>query len=228
MIKRGFTLTEVLVTLAIIGVISALTLPTFVSNAENKANAAKLSSLITDVQTAFTSMLTSEAVLDMEETEFAQQATLNDRTGRLSKYLKLAGNSNNMATFYGTDTIVNKGYTTADNPTFDDIYKVKNGALLFYSMNSLSRPSANVEDLGGSVTDAIGYISIDVNGGAKPNIWGRDVFHFVLGTDGALYPAGGLNYAILVNGDTTKLPCESSNSRGCTAKLIEDDFKVNY
>ena len=42
-----------------------------------------------------------------------------------------------------------------------------------------------------------GHLAIDVNGNAKPNILGRDVFYFRVGYDGVLYPAGSLNYSIL-------------------------------
>ena len=232
--KLGFTLSEVLVTLAIIGVISALTIPTFVSNAENKANAAKLSSLITDVQTAFTNMITSEAVLEMEETEFGQKsadatATTSDRAGELSKYLKLAGSSNNMATFYGTESIVHIGNSASANavtPSFNDIYQVKNGALLFYGIEAKTKASNNAATT--SVDSSIGLVAIDVNGAAKPNLWGRDVFQFMLGSDGILYPAGGSDYQH-VRSENATVPCTvGTNTIGCTNKLIQDGFKVNY
>ena len=41
MSKKGFTLAEVLITLSIIGVVAALTVPTLVRNYEDAANAAK-------------------------------------------------------------------------------------------------------------------------------------------------------------------------------------------
>lgn len=218
MIKRGFTIAEVLVTLGIIGVISAMTIPTFVGNVENKANAAKLSSLITDVQTAFNSMITSEAVLDMEETEFAQETTLAGRKGKLSNYLKVADSSNTLSAFY-SENITHLGGRTVANPACNDIYQTKNGELLIYEISSLTG-SSNVVD------GAMGYLSLDVNGGAKPNVWGRDVFKFILGNDGNLYPAGGSVYEDVTSDKT--LGCTSGNSIGCADKLIKDGFKVNY
>lgn len=217
MIKRGFTLAEVLITLGIIGVISAMTVPTFVANAENKANAAKLSSLITDVQNAFTNMITSEAVLDMEETEFGQEATTATRLGKLSKYLKLAGTLSSL----GYD-IYHIGGTTKGTPAINDIYQLKNGALVIYEIpSSAFSGSSNVVD------GALGYISIDVNGGAKPNIWGRDVFKFILGNDGILYPAGGIVYKEITKSSSNP-GCKSGDSQGCTNTLIQNGFKVTY
>ena len=229
MIKRGFTLAEVLITLGIIGVISALTIPTFVSNAENKANAAKLSSLITDVQNAFTNMITSEAVLDMEETEFGQNTTISDYVGRagiLSKYLKLAGSDNNFSNFYNSETIAHIGNTTATQISFEDIYQLKNGALLFYDLDPKTKNNANTAVT--SVDSSIGLVSIDVNGAAKPNLWGRDVFQFMLGSDGILYPAGSTDYQHVRN-DKSAVACKvGDNTIGCTNTLIQDGFKVNY
>ena len=42
---KGFTLAEVLITLAVIGVVAAMTLPTLISNVKSKADAKKKKSL---------------------------------------------------------------------------------------------------------------------------------------------------------------------------------------
>ena len=39
--RKGFTLAEVLITLAVIGVVSAMTLPTLISNVKTKSNKTK-------------------------------------------------------------------------------------------------------------------------------------------------------------------------------------------
>jgi hypothetical protein len=170
-------------------------------------------------------MIANEGVQDLSETAFAGSPT----AGNLSNYLKISGSSGNYINLYNNNNQPFKDLSGSSNTLpWTQSFKMKNGAYIIYSSNSVDIDSANVTSWGGTITNSIGRIIIDVNGSLKPNIWGRDVFHFVLGTDGALYPAGGLNYAILVNGNTTALPCDASNSRGCTAKLIEDGFKVNY
>ena len=51
--KRGFTLAEILVTLAVIGVLAALVTPALMQSSRDKANAAKLSSTISNIEKAF-------------------------------------------------------------------------------------------------------------------------------------------------------------------------------
>ena len=48
--KQGFTLMELLITLGIIGVVSALTIPALVTSTRNEANAAKLSSAVLNLE----------------------------------------------------------------------------------------------------------------------------------------------------------------------------------
>ena len=256
--KFGYTLAEVLITMSIIGVVAAITIPTYYSNSENKANASKLASLITSVETAFTSMLTSEAVTEMAETEFVQEPNAEN----LSKYLKITASAEDIAEvkndegevttpgsnasdgYYGDSKIVTISNKSADaTPDYDIIFETKNGAILFYKNDAdgdLIREQASVEALGGSIAEGVGYLSIDVNGPAKPNLLGRDVFSFAVGSDGLLYPAGGLNYSILTKGDATglwdtagqDLSCLSgsgnSKGAGCTARLIENNYKIDY
>ena len=62
--KLGFTLTEVLITLAIVGVISALTIPTVISENKKQANVAKLATTMSAIENAFTSMIIKEASID--------------------------------------------------------------------------------------------------------------------------------------------------------------------
>ena len=84
--KFGFTLGEVLVTLSIVGVISALTLPSFVSNSQNKINASKLSTTITTLETAFSNMMADEGTSDLYEVINAEN---NWGADKLEKFLKI-------------------------------------------------------------------------------------------------------------------------------------------
>ena len=44
--KCGFTLAEILLAMALVGVIAAMTVPTFVTNTRNKANASRLATMV--------------------------------------------------------------------------------------------------------------------------------------------------------------------------------------
>ena len=234
--KFGFTLAEVLVTLGIIGVISALTIPTFVSNSENRAHAAKLSATITAVEDAFSSMMASDAVQEFAETEFVQAPT----AANLGLHLKLSGNAASIGDYYGASPTI----TTLSSPgasllpDFDIIFQLKNGALLFYDESENATISVEDAEADGLViNESVATLAIDVNGDEGPNRWGRDIFQFMVGNDGILYPAGGLAYARIKENNVSNvwsnngsLSCIPGGSRteGCTARLIENNYKIDY
>ena len=230
--KRGFTLAEVMIAMALIGVIASLTIPTFVSSSRNKANAAKLATIVSATENALTSMIASEAANDLSETAFGQaQTDIN-----LGKYLKLAGSETSITKYYSSSNpfvTLNRG--SMSGFSVSRIFETKNGALLMYKDGAVTR--ANYESLGGTVDSSIGTLVIDVNGSAKPNVWGRDAFYFRIGNDGTLYPAGSLNFSILEDGNKdnlwdntgSKYTCTSTSKNiGCTACLIENNYEITY
>lgn len=230
--KRGFTLAEVMIAMALIGVIASLTIPTFISSSRNKSNATKLATLVSATENAFTSMIAAEAVHELSETAFGQSQTMVN----LGKYLKLAGSETRMTKYYNSDNpfiTLNKGAMAGFSVT--RIFETKNGALLIYKSNPVARDG--YEALGGTVGSSIGTLVIDVNGSAKPNIWGRDAFYFRIGDDGILYPAGGLNFSVLEDNsidnlwdkEGSKYVCLPKNKNiGCTACLIENNYEITY
>lgn len=231
--KRGFTLAEVLIAMALIGVISALTLPTFISNSRNRANAAKLSSTVNSVETAFQTMMASQAEDDFSQTSFGQ----NRDDASLGEFLKLNGDADSLQDIGYNDMpftqISNEGF----NPGVSQVFITKNGAVLVLNVSPQNLDADTVRRLGGSVTSSMGELFIDVNGSALPNKVGRDVFCFRIGDDGMLYPAGSLNYSILAtstdenlwNADGGNMRCDNGVfSVGCTARLIEKNYEVDY
>ena len=94
--KIGFTLAEVIVTLAIVGVVTALVLPQFITGMHNQSNASKLSTVITDYENIFGMMLTKENKNNIFETEFGKAWTEGNQTNMktaMAKYVKIARSS---------------------------------------------------------------------------------------------------------------------------------------
>lgn len=215
--KRGFTLAEVMVALGLIGVIAALTIPTFVANSKNRANAAKLATTVSAVENAFTSMIATEAVNDLTETDFASART----EANLGRYLKLQGSNTTLTSYYGTATPFLTLSKASFQPLVTRIFQAKSGALLIYRDSVIPVPEDD------SHPGSIGDMYIDVNGPAKPNVWGRDVFAFRVGNDGLLYPAGGEKFALMETAGVIT-PCNTISSYFCTARLIENNYEVDY
>ena len=242
--KFGFTLAEVMVALALIGTITALTIPTFVSSNKNRTHSAKIGTSISAVENAFSSMIATEAVQNLNETRFVQNGTYS--AADLGQYIKLTGSGNSVTDYYTTGTPFKApngdGLGTNENPYargVGAIFELKNGALLLFEP-AQAHPNLTSDiarKAGGTIESSIGRLAIDVNGANPPNIFGRDVFYFRVGTDGALHPAGSVNFSLLEyandshtwNKTGSSYICTDTNKGlGCTARLMENNYEVDY
>ena len=201
--KFGFTLAEVMVALVLIGVITSLTIPTFVASNKNRSHATKLAVAVSAIENAFSSMQAVESAQNMNETRFGREPNSEN----LGRYLKIIG-SNPINDYYGG----NNPFRTITGDTNPDIseytfFETKNGTLIAYDRGSRC-------------------LAIDVNGGNAPNVWARDVFFFIVGQDGSLNPAGG---EIFNNLAPEPLNCnDADRGAGCTAELVENNYEVSF
>lgn len=179
--RKGFTLAEVLVTLGIIGVVAALTIATLVNNAQNQANASKLSSTVSTLENAFGVVLTNDETSPMELHDIDFQS--KDMYSRLTEFLKTSGK-------------VSPSVTYSVTVPSSLVFMLKSGAIVYLGD---SRTAASGDDAD-NVDYYYGPIYIDVNGEAKPNKLGKDLFSFNLGEDGNLYPSGTETTALVKNG----------------------------
>jgi len=89
--KNAFTLAEVLITLAIIGVVAALTVPTLIQNYQKRAMASALAKTITLLDTGFRKMFAEEGLQDITHGELYRGSNMNDTLHEndvLGKYFK--------------------------------------------------------------------------------------------------------------------------------------------
>lgn len=159
--KSGFTLAEVLVAMGLIGVVAAMTIPTFVMNGRQQANDAKYLSTIADLENAFGSMITKEAVDGFSETKFYGSMT----KANIEKYLKVTNEKTSNSGFYGTASPFKYKQckeTLTVSPS--SILELKNGSYFII------------------VSKTKGYI--DVNGKTKPNCLNRDLYEVKLDDNG--------------------------------------------
>lgn len=81
---------------------------------------------------------------------------------------------------------------------------------------------------------------LDVNGSKNPNTIGRDIFQFLIGQNGVLYPTGSQAMSEMDNGVPNKYywrttssstyKCDNSSNSwgwGCAARVLEEDA-MNY
>jgi type II secretory pathway pseudopilin PulG len=254
----AFTLAEVLITLGIIGVVSAMTIPSLINKCQKVvwANQAKKEyAMWTQV---FKSILADNDTTSLSETELWSkiQGSMVDSWSNptttntafwteLGKYVKISPSSHTIET--------DKYYTKEDRSStasFDEDYPIflSNGTklVLYFIFKTPSRETdaqcSKIKALGGSMCSNIGNIMIDVNGNKGPNVFGRDVFFFYISDEGVLYPSGGKDYAL--NWESTNLASNSNywkniynetkeqndakEGHNRTGQLMEEGWKMTY
>ena len=222
--RAAFTLAEVLITLGIIGVVAALTLPTLIQNHQKQVYVTQLKKAYSNINNAFNKMAVDEGVVDWNQTYCssslwvendleATNANLNECFDRIAKQMKV---------------VKYKRYGEPCNGTWCEFL----GSVS--DDDWLSRTSIMV------TADGITYlfncgaayydILVDVNGVTKgPNKAGRDVFEFTQKTsDSGSYYNSLAPYGIIYwNPDAWK-DCSATNlSTSCTAKVLIEG-KMNY
>lgn len=182
----GFTLSEVLITLTIIGVISAITIPALVQTTEKKE-------LKTALKKQYSTL--KQAILKIKMTdslEFSYDIYASRFKKRLAQEyitLKDCGVINN-----------NTGCVLLEDDNTFQYYKTFNGGTLnryYFDDGGFIANDGTVFfiEQGSQARDYTGYVvSIDVNGYIKgPNRMGRDLFMFQITEEGEVLPMGAKN-----------------------------------
>lgn len=237
--KNGFTLAEVLITLGIIGTIAALTFPALHSNTSDQVNVARLSTEISNLENAFATMLIQEDEDSLENTNFGGGFEANS----ISQYLKVSGTYDNLesAGYSSDQPFRTLGGESLELPGVTRVATLKDGGVAIFNHSQDLEHSEDRLSSGSSTGVKAGEVYIDVNGPSQPNRAGRDLFAFVLGGDGVLYPYGSQTASLLLdtNGKASNNTFENSSAActyrctdtggfGCTAKLIQDGYKIKY
>lgn len=183
--KKGFTLSEVIITLGIVGLISALTLPSLTKNGQNTANATKLQKCVQNVEQLFTVMIAKENAEDLFETKAWKYAESNNANflKSLQSYLLIGYDEDGATDLYDNASI----YLLSNDGSFVFIKNYKKA-------NSGQKNISDMLKLETSLNAKAADVYIDVNGKKSPNTAGRDLFHFYLGSDGVLYADGSKDF----------------------------------
>ncbi|MCQ2754538.1 MAG: type II secretion system GspH family protein [bacterium] len=201
--KFGFTLAEVLITLTIIGVIAAMTLPTLMANTSEAQIGPKLAKAKASFEQANAIMLSNNSV-DL----------ITDITTDVTKYYTEL--SNNMKITKSGD-----GYTAADGM----YYKIKITGL---KDDQKSLPGYR-QEIGEVTIDIDGDVNKSKSGATTYNkIAGVDLFYFALCNDGTLKPYGSSDDPL----KSWKTYCKSgevpTEYKYCAGSIFENNLKVMY
>lgn len=212
--KKAFTLTEVLVTLSIIGLVAALTVPVVISSTHKTVNAE-------GCKKAFVVLSDAMEIARMEQPFEQWSMTDADTTAnynRIKRHLNIIKECVNKAGCW-TPSVSNLNKSGAATNFAPEGYgtpaisfKTADGMNVAFDVHG---ESFNVNR---KSTQSI-LFAVDVNSNNPPNRLGDDVFVFVLGDNG-LVPAG---IDAIGNGDCTR----AGAGRDCAARVIREGA-INY
>ncbi len=217
----AFTLAEVLITLAIIGVVAAMTIPTLVANYKKKE-------VVTRLKYSY-SVLAQAIMLSENDNGFEAEWVLDKSVGSgneitenfvktyIEPYLKKVGENK---------------YTTSAAPY--EYYYYKDGELkpaLAHSLYSIVLANGIYLNFNASygISDNI-EVRVDINGKKGPNIIGRDTFVF------EVYPKLKAKY-VDIDRETLLRFCKLNTgydssiihyrTNGCTALIMRDGWQIS-
>ena len=210
-----------LVTLGIIGVISAMTLPTLVKNHQRTVYVTQLQKVVNELTQAAERAITDNNAISLAETEYRdpQDAKL------LTRYLKVTKNCSSnrdecFASEYKTLTgEVFSGWNGYCSGYYSASVILANGASVCISRNMIDGRYSD-----GRIRHGNSILYIDVNGLQGPNILGRDLFYAELYSDGVVAESH--------SGDLSQADWCLNNGMGygpgCLSKIMEDGWKMDY
>ena len=226
--KVAFTLAEVLITLGIIGVVAALTLPTIIKNYQKQVTVTRLQKAYSILGQVAQKSIADNGSIDLVageavnattvETFFAtywlpyfkgvkvfpdrQQPSLNNNLGQY-KY------RNGNLEIYSIGTIYYNGrifFSTIDGTT--------------YAVSIMSWKAGENGDV--AVYSTSQAVRVDINGIKPPNTYGKDVFIFVVDFEkGVARPT-----CVGCSTSTLNQNCRDTGSY-CAAKIIRDGWKIS-
>ena len=237
--KTAFTLAEVLITLGIIGIVSAMTIPTLINNYQKKVTVAKLQK----VHAVLNQIARLAVANDSIKGYTAGQEVTAEKTEEFFNEFIFSQLKSPKVISKGSDV-----YTTCESNLTDYCYKRLNGnyhdesirnlfdnGRAFFTVNDgnlyyiyIHRWDIKYDEEGNVVERTLRYITnsqayVDINGSSGPNTLGKDVFAFTIDFDkGSAYPMG---YTSTIN--TINSVCSKSGTGlYCAEKIRRDGWQI--
>ena len=225
--RAAFTLAEVLITLGIIGVIAALTLPSLIQKYKNQTYVTGLQKGISILNQAFRKAMADDGVTDFGDTELYRN--LSQISISSPDYPDAA--KSNLGKFLNIIKIDND----IDYIDYLNIPGEKWGpdsANYYLYLADGQRIRVELHQVYNQ-TQGYARIYLDVNGAKLPNKWGRDWFELYLTRDGVITLDGSSMNGPSYGWETGSqwMNCSTENGSGgfgCAARVVDEGWKMNY
>ena len=219
--KKGFTLMEVLITLGIVGIVAALTLPNVMKQHQKRVLVAQLQRTYNTVSNAIPMYMDEVHAVTMYETPAFNYSRSPDDDTPLVNFVKenfktakicTTKTTGGLETCFGKKYVSMNGETGSRDTLSGEVCAIlKTGATLCF-------------DRMGHKND-FPYLYIDVNGSEGPNVWGRDAFQLEYSNSGSI--AESFNDEVQPNHSAAN--CEENlYGGGCFNRIVENGWVMDY
>ena len=223
-LKYAFTLAEVLITLVIVGVIAAMTIPTLINKTQKQEFVSGLKKAYSNLSTVTNKIIAEEGVPRADIGGWASSAEniyklyksrlsvakdCGNGRGCVDQLSSVSGGFNGL---YVKPSLNNYEKDTA-------FYKLilSDGVQLIFDDYISSQQTCSQSERGS--TNMCYALFVDVNGEKGPNAWGKDVYFFALKENG-LFPGG--------CDDASQAQCyKNGHGVGCACKALRENA-INY
>lgn len=236
--KKGFTVAEVLASIAVVGLLAALTLPQMATSHQKKVFGNSLAAAVSDLENAMSLLKANDGVDRMQSTAAWK--------GDFLENIKVVLPYREDDVSFSSRAALKKGGSAVSVSSDYAILNKKN-ILYAFTIPEADKKIKETDVMlkGGALVSQAAEVWIDVNGEDKPNVVGRDTFYFYLGEDGKLYPYGGKDWSIyeeLISSETeesgesqedpndvAKEQCTTwADGKYCGAYLQNNGYVMNY
>lgn len=207
--KKGFTLAEVLITLGIIGIVAAMTLPSLINDYRDKEIVTKVRKTYSDIYNTINHARTSDGNINDNSVLFNPENSSTQTAQNFIKYFngaKLCPNNKKECKQYYYDIKYSRFYTGGTNTgvLWSQVYPaiiLNNGTILYIVQKNYpdcyAETTYEKHDEAGrpildedgnkiilpAVTRICGYVYFDVNGPKSPNRFGYDAYYIQISKD---------------------------------------------
>lgn len=239
--KFGFTLAEVLITLGIIGIVAAITMPTLIQNHQKRSLEAATKKFYSMMSQAVKQYMADEGVDDLRNTPLSSENYEDDMNSPeaiasiknfVTKYLKVVKecDKNKNDCFAPKYKAWNGGETVLDFTSTIDYgsmdaqdYVLANGTIIRIRYHSFDGPIS---------------IYADVNGKKGPNrvgydLWGMSIFYDGIIDESGVTPETRRGEPSYLTPEKVRdmgydSNCQNGQYGGCFGHFLENNFKFDY
>lgn len=238
--KKAFTLAEILITLGIIGIVAAMTLPTVITNIQDKQFKSAFKKQYSTIAQAIQLIFAKENILITPQED--GWLKMPYYVCRIGQQLKAIGSGLKCEEILSNNDYVmddqtnlpknNNVHWHANGKWFDKTGKAMNmngGGTQGYGQLTFILPDGALINF-----NCVHEVFIDVNGEKKPNTVGRDIFYFLIKdkqfspvfwtneTGNNINGCSGSAYYTLINKDNYEEDCKNGTGWGCSPLYILD------